>query len=120
MDAYFKYFGSGNAHTNVLVNDKELLKKYNKILTRIKDLFGKEFNSELGYKNRYIKTKIQSQFTNFKGNEISINGKNSTLFSIFYMVRFYCLCIQKTLSENTTSNMYITVVIMDLTMDAIF
>ena len=29
-----------------LVNDRELFQKYNKVWNRIKDLFGKEFNSK--------------------------------------------------------------------------
>ena len=31
---------------NILVNDQEILEKYNKIWDKIKNLFGKEFDSE--------------------------------------------------------------------------
>ena len=33
----------------------------------------------------FIRAKIKSQFTKFKGNEISIEGNNSTLFSIILL-----------------------------------
>ena len=68
-----------------------MLKKYNKIWNRFKDLFGKEFNSEPVSRNKYIKTKIKSQFTNFQGNEISINGKNSALFSVILLDSIVCV-----------------------------
>ena len=62
-----------------------MLTKYNKIWDKIKDLFGKKFNSETVYGNKYIKTKIKSQITNFQCKEILIKGKNSTLFSIILL-----------------------------------
>ena len=62
-----------------------MLTKYNKIWDKIKDLFGKKFNSETVYGNKYIKTKIKFQITNFQGKEILIKGKNSTLFSIILL-----------------------------------
>ena len=43
---------------NLLINDEELLKKYNKIQDKVKNLFKKEFNSETVYNDKYIKIKI--------------------------------------------------------------
>ena len=65
-----------------LVHDKELFKKYNKVWNRIKDLFGKEFNSKPVFVDIYIKAKIKSQITNFQGNEISIMDNNPRIFSV--------------------------------------
>ena len=50
----------------------------------------KNFNSEPVYGDKYIKTKIKSQFTNFQGNEVSVKGKNSTLFSIILLESVVC------------------------------
>ena len=43
---------------NLIVNDKEILEKYSEIWNKIKSLIKKEFNSELMYNNKRIKTKI--------------------------------------------------------------
>ena len=59
MNAYAKYFGKNNKYVNLLVNDKEILKKYLEILNKIKSLIKKEFNSEPEYNDTYIKTKIK-------------------------------------------------------------
>ena len=40
---------------NLLVNDKEILKKYNKIWDKIKNLFEKKFDSEPVCNDKYIK-----------------------------------------------------------------
>ena len=56
MNGYVKYFKDAN-YMNLLVHDKELLKKYNQIRDKIKHLFKKEFNSEPVHNNTYIKTK---------------------------------------------------------------
>ena len=52
------------------VNDKKLLKKYTKILEKIRSLIGKEFDSEpiYGDNNKYIKAKIKSN-----GDKINTN-----------------------------------------------
>ena len=80
-----------------------MLKKYNKIWNRIKDLFGKEFNSEPVYRNEYIKTKIKSQFTKFQGSEISINAEDSTVFSVILLDSIVCVdknCYPQILLKN--------------------
>ena len=56
MNAYAKYFDKNIKYMNLLVNDKEILEKYNKIWNRIKTLIKKAFNSEPVYNDKYIKT----------------------------------------------------------------
>ena len=59
MNVYAKYFDKNNKYINLLVNDKEILKKYSEIWNKIKSLIKKEFNSEPVYNDKYIKTKIK-------------------------------------------------------------
>ena len=49
----------------LLVNDKEVLEKYNEIWNKIKKLFGKELDSKPVYNYKYIKAKINLYNTNF-------------------------------------------------------
>ena len=73
MNAYAKYFDENNKYMNLLVNDKEVLKKYTERWNKIKNLFKKEFNSEPVYNEKYIKTKIliynDKLNTNFQHNK---------------------------------------------------
>ena len=41
MNGYSKYFYKNNKYMNLLVNDKEIVEKYNKIWNKIKRLFKK-------------------------------------------------------------------------------
>ena len=69
MKAYAKHFDKSNKYINLLVNDKDILKKYSEIWNEIKSLIKKEFNSEAVYNDKYIKTKIKIYsdrvYTNF-------------------------------------------------------
>ena len=49
---------------NPVVNDKEILQKHNEILDKIKNLFGKIFDSESEHNDKYIKAKINLYNTN--------------------------------------------------------
>ena len=49
-NGYSKYFYKNNKYMNLLVHDKEIVEKYNKICNK--------FNNERGYNNEYIKTRI--------------------------------------------------------------
>ena len=69
MNTYAKYFG-GTKCVNFLVHDKEILKKYNEIWSKIKSLFKKEFESKPVYNDKYIKTKISLYNMNFYGNKM--------------------------------------------------
>ena len=48
-----------NKYINLLVKDKEILKKYSEIWNKIKSLIKKEFNSKPVYNDKYIKTKMK-------------------------------------------------------------
>ena len=48
-----------------LVYDKKVLNEYNKIWNKIKNLFGKKFDIELVYHDKYFKTKIKFYNINF-------------------------------------------------------
>ena len=48
LTGYVKHFNNGDKFVNFLVIDKELLKKYNEIWSKIKNLFKKEFDKKPG------------------------------------------------------------------------
>ena len=58
MNACDKYFDKNNKCMNLLVNDKEILEKFNEIWDKIKNLFGENFDSEPVHNDKYIKAKI--------------------------------------------------------------
>ena len=74
MNAYAKHFDKNNKYINLLVNDKEILKKYSEIWNKIKSLIKKDFNSEPVYNDKYIKIKIKTYnnkvYANFQLNKI--------------------------------------------------
>ena len=84
MNAYVKYFDKNNKCINLLVNDKEMLKKYLEIWDKIKSLIKKEFNSEPVYNDKYIKTKIKIYnnrvYTNFQHSK---TPKDNEYFSAY-------------------------------------
>ena len=57
-----------------LIEDDELLEKYNKIWEKVSDNINKEFDSESVYNEKYLKTKIKS----YKG-KININFYNKKI-----------------------------------------
>ena len=81
MNAYAKYFGDTKC-MNLLVHDKEILKKYNEIWNKIKSLFKKELNSEPVYNDKYIKTQVSLYNINFYGNKMPKENECYT-----------CLCV---------------------------
>ena len=74
MNAYVKYFIKNNKCINLLVNDKEILRKYLEIWDKLKGFIKKEFNSESVYNDKYINTKIKIYnnrvYANFQHNKI--------------------------------------------------
>ena len=74
MNAYAKHFDKNNKYINLLVNDKEILRKYSEILNKTKRLTKKEFDSKPVYNDKYVKTKIKiynnKVYTNFQHNKI--------------------------------------------------
>ena len=84
LTGYAKHFNNGDELINLLVADKELLKKYSEIWNKIKNLFKKEFDKKPVYDNKYISTKVNgTEFEHkiFKDNRhcnISIERKNGS------------------------------------------
>ena len=89
MSGYVKYFDSNNKYMNFLVNDKELLEKYNKIWYKISNLLKKGFDIEPVYNNKYIKTKIKifndKIIINFHGNKMPEDNKCCTCLSVILL-----------------------------------
>ena len=89
MNAYAKYFNKNNKYMNLLVNDKEILEKYNKIWNKIKSLIKKEFNSEPVYNDQYINTKIKiyndGVYTNFQHNKIPKDNEYCVCLSVIFL-----------------------------------
>ena len=89
MNAYAKYFDKNNKYINLLVNDKEILKKYSEIWNKIKSLIKKEFNSEPVYNDKYIKTKIKiynnKVYTNFQHNKIPKDNEYFACLSVILL-----------------------------------
>ena len=92
MNAYAKYFDEINKYMNLLVYDRKILEKYNKIWNKIKSLLKKELNSEPVYNDKYIKTKIKIYdnrvYTNFQNNKIPKDKRILFVF-ICNIIRFY-------------------------------
>ena len=89
MNGYVKYVNDSKC-LNLLVHDKELLKKYNVMLEKVSNLLKKEFDSEPVYNNKYIKTKIKIYNknrinTNFQGNEIPEGNECFTCLSVILL-----------------------------------
>ena len=89
MNAYAKYFDKNNKYINLLVNDKETLKKYSEIWNKIKSLNKKEFNSEPVYDDKYIKTTIKicnnRVYTNFQHNKIPKENEYFACLSVILL-----------------------------------
>ena len=73
MSAYRRDFDK-TKYNSFLINDDELLKKFNEIWEKVKNSIKKEFGSEPVYNEKYLKTKIKSYNgkinTNFYNNKI--------------------------------------------------
>ena len=88
MNANVKYFDKNSKYMDFLVNQDEILEKYNEIQDKIKNLFNKKFDSEPVHNDKYIKAKVNLYDTNFYGNKTPIECKHDTCFC--NIVRFYC------------------------------
>ena len=76
-----------------LVYDQEVLNKYNKILDKIKDSFGKRLDSEPVYNDKYIKSEISLYSINFYDTKMLIENK-----------RYICLFV--ILLDSTFANLH--------------
>ena len=72
---------------------KKLIKKYNEIWGKVKNLFKKEFNSEPVYKDKYIRTKIKIYYnktnTKFSDNKIPENNEYCACLSVIPLDSVY-------------------------------
>ena len=84
MNAYAKYF-KDSKYINLLVNDKEVLEKYNAIWDNIGCLFKKEFDSGPFYNDENIKAQIKWYSSNFYGNKTPKEGEHYTYLSIIFL-----------------------------------
>ena len=98
MNVYAKYFDKNNKFMNILVHDKKILEKYNKIWNKIKILFKKEFNSETVYNDKYIKIKIKIYnnrvYTNFQNNKIPRDNEYCACLSVILLDLFLLIQIK--------------------------
>ena len=73
-------------YMSFLINDDELLEKYNEIWEKVKNSIKKEFDSDPVYNEKYLKAKIKSYNrkinTNFHNNNISKEGSQYICLSV--------------------------------------
>ena len=74
MIGYVKYFLNGGNNKSFIINDDDVLDKYNKNWNKIKEKFNIKFRTMLVFDEKYIKAKVK-EFnsaikTNFLGNKI--------------------------------------------------
>ena len=94
------------------LNDNELLKMYNQVWKKVKNLLNVKFDSEpvYGDNNKYVKTKIKiydgNVNTNFQGKK---NTKRKYIIQVLVInnARFYCDNKEKVLSLNSFGRMQI-------------
>ena len=95
MNAYAKYYDRSSKYMNILVNDKKIIEKYNKIWNKINSLFKLEFNTEPVHNDNYIKTKIKlyndKVYANFQYNMIPEDNE-------------YCTCLSAILLDSVLVN----------------
>ena len=70
MNAFSKQFDSNNKYMNLLVHDKEILKKHNAVWDKVKNLYKKEFKSKPVYNDIQVKAKKCLYNVNFYGNKV--------------------------------------------------
>ena len=89
MNGYVKYFDRNNKCINLLVYDKELLKKYNEIWDKLSNLLKKEFDLKPVRDNKYFKIKIKIYNnrinTNFHSNEIPEDNECCAFLSVILL-----------------------------------
>ena len=85
MSAYRKYFDE-TKYMSFLIKDDELLKKYNEIWEKVKNIIKKEFDSEPVYNEKYLKAKIKSYNRkinkNFHNSKIPKEGSKFVCLSV--------------------------------------
>ena len=59
MTGYIKYFENGGKNMSFVINDDDVLDKYNEIWDKIKEKLNIKFHSAPVYDEQYIKTKVR-------------------------------------------------------------
>ena len=82
MTGYIKYFENGGKSMSFIINDDDVLDKYNEIWDKIKETLSIKFHSMPVYDEKYIKAKVR-EFngvikTNFLGDEIPKESMHHT------------------------------------------
>ena len=75
-------------HLRLLVNDKDILEKCNKVWDNIKNLFQTKFDRKRVHNDKYIKVKINLYDKNFYGNKTPIKGEHYTCFFVILLDSF--------------------------------
>ena len=73
-----------------LIEDDELLEKYNKIWKKVKNSIKKEFDSKPVYKEKHVKAKVKSCNgrinTNFHNNKVPKEGSQFVCLSVIFAI----------------------------------
>ena len=76
-----------------MIKDEKLLEKYNEIWKKVSKIIKKEFDNNLVYNEKYIKTKIKSYngkiSTNFHNNKIPKEGSQCVCLSVILIDSVY-------------------------------
>ena len=81
---------------SLFIKDDELLEKHNEIWEKVKNIIKKEFDTELVYNEKYLKTKIKSYNgkinTNFYNNKIPKEGSEFICWSLILINSIFKPC----------------------------
>ena len=82
MTGYIKYFENGGKSMSFIINDDDVLDKYNEIWDKIKETLSIKFHSMPVYDEKYIKAKVR-EFngvikTNFLSDEVPKENEHYT------------------------------------------
>ena len=83
-------------YMSLFIKDDELLEKHNEIWEKVKNIIKKEFDTELVYNEKYLKTKIKSYNgkinTNFYNNKIPKEGSEFICWSLILINSIFKPC----------------------------
>ena len=79
MTGYLNIFKGGARKMSFLSDNNEFLERYTTTWEKISDLVNKKFDSNPGYNNKYINTKIRSYNNGIITNFRNMDNKNNKL-----------------------------------------
>ena len=79
MTGYLNIFKDGARKMSFLSDNNEFLERYTTTWEKISDLVNKKFDSNPGYNNKYINTKIRSYNNDIITNFRNMDNKNNKL-----------------------------------------